>query len=94
LTFVKKNDCCSGSVVFSPHHRVGIYTTIILCVAAYFYSYFRQRPASPVIDLCNHAVLVLGVCRLHFALLPAHPFYRRMVLPLVPCASYTTYPSV
>jgi hypothetical protein len=57
----EKNDCCSGSAVFSPEHRVGIYTTIILCVAAYFYSSFRQRPASPVIELLTNAALVLGV---------------------------------
>ncbi|HVG13597.1 MAG TPA: DUF6688 family protein [Chitinophagaceae bacterium] len=55
------NDCCTDSAVFAPGHSVGIYLLIVLCMAAYIYSSFRKRLASPVLEVINNSVLLLGL---------------------------------
>jgi hypothetical protein len=57
----EKNDCCSDSAVFAPDNRIGIYVFIILCIAAYLYSFFRKRFSTPTVELLINSLLVLGV---------------------------------
>lgn len=59
--FNEKNDCCSDSAVFAPDNRIGIYTSIILCIATYFYSSFRKHLSTPIVELLINSVLMLGV---------------------------------
>lgn len=59
--FGMPNDCCSDSAFFSPTHRVTIYTLIILCTAAYFYSSYRDKLASPVFELIINCFLLTGI---------------------------------
>ena len=55
------NDCCSESAFFSPAHRLSIYLLIVVCEVAYFYSAYRQRLASPIIELFVTCFLLIGV---------------------------------
>jgi Family of unknown function (DUF6688) len=57
----QKNDCCSESAFFSPTHRMSIYLLILICEAAYFYSSYRQRLTSPLIELLLTCILLIGV---------------------------------
>lgn len=59
--FGAKNDCCSDSAAFSPDHQLTIGVLILLCLAAYFYSRFRTRLASPVIEIAVNAFLVITI---------------------------------
>lgn len=55
------NNCCGDSAVFSPDHRVAIYTLIIICVIAYFYSSFRKKMAGPLTEIIVNALLLICI---------------------------------
>jgi len=55
------NDCCSDSAAFSPEHRLTMIVIIILCVAAYFYSRFRTKIATPVVEILVNCLVVTGI---------------------------------
>lgn len=57
----KINECCGDSAVFAPGHRLTIYMLILLCTAAYFYSSWRTRLASPLVELIVNCFLLIGV---------------------------------
>lgn len=59
--FHEINDCCSDSAVFSPSHRLSIYSLILLSVAAYFYSSWRQNLAAPLFELIINCFLITGL---------------------------------
>jgi hypothetical protein len=55
------NDCCSESATFSPEHKLTIYALIALCEVAYFYSSFKQKIGSPILEVLTNVGLLLGV---------------------------------
>lgn len=55
------NDCCSDFVVFSPHHRLTIYTIIFLCLTAYFFSTYRRSLYPPLLELIINCLLLVAV---------------------------------
>jgi len=57
----QKNDCCSESAFFSPTHRLSVYLLIFICVAAYFYSSYREILASPLVELVVTCFLLIGI---------------------------------
>jgi hypothetical protein len=60
--FGAKNDCCDDdSAVFSPDHQFTIGIIIILCLTAYFYSSYRRKIATPVIEIVINSVLFIGI---------------------------------
>lgn len=64
LSFIdlpNKNDCCSDSAIFSPEHRIGIYTLIILYTIGYTVNVFRNNILAPIAELFLNASLVLGL---------------------------------
>jgi hypothetical protein len=46
-----KNNCCGDSAAFSPDHQLTIWTIVVLCLIAYFYSSYRNKIAPPVIEI-------------------------------------------
>lgn len=63
LNFIDEtsNDCCSESATFSPEHRFSIYTLIVICVIAYFYSRYKSRIASPILEVLSNVLLLIGI---------------------------------
>jgi len=60
--FGAKNDCCDDdSAVFSPDHQLSIGIVIILCLAAYFYSSYRIKITSPVVEIIVNVFLLIGI---------------------------------
>ncbi|MGC4037334.1 MAG: hypothetical protein QM764_15345 [Chitinophagaceae bacterium] len=60
--FGAKNDCCDeDSAVFSPDHQLTIAIVIVLCLIAYFYSSYRTRIATPIVELIINAFLFIGI---------------------------------
>jgi hypothetical protein len=60
--FGEKNDCCDdNSAVFSPDHQLTIGVIIILCLTAYFYSSYRTKIATPVIEIAINSLLFIGI---------------------------------
>lgn len=57
----QKNDCCTDSALFSPEHRIGIYTLIILYTISYIISIFRKSILPPIIELFINSFLILGI---------------------------------
>jgi hypothetical protein len=55
------NDCCNNVVLFSPGHRLTIYSIIILCVIGYYVSSLRTTIYPPLIELFVNAILLLGI---------------------------------
>jgi len=55
-----KNDCCSDSAAFSPSHKLTIYTLIVICVVVYFYSSYKGKLASPIIEVLTNSILLFG----------------------------------
>ncbi len=55
-----KNDCCAQSAIFSPEHRIGIYTLIILCIVAFVISMYRKMILPPLSELFLNVFLILG----------------------------------
>lgn len=54
------NLCCGDSAFFSPEHRLTIYSLIVICVIAYFYSSYRSEVSSPVFEVLVNAFLLIG----------------------------------
>jgi hypothetical protein len=56
-----KNDCCTDSAIFSPEHRIGIYTLIIMCAGAFVINIFRKNILPPVAEVFLNSFLILGL---------------------------------
>lgn len=56
----KTNDCCSDSAAFSPNHKLTIYFLIALCAIVYFYSGYKKKMASPVVEVLINSILLFG----------------------------------
>jgi hypothetical protein len=56
-----KNDCCSDSAIFSPEHRIGIYSLIILYTIAFVINIFRTNILTPIAELFLNSFLILGL---------------------------------
>jgi hypothetical protein len=61
MDLINKNDCCTDSAIFSPEHRIGIYTLIILCTTAFTINVFRKNILPPIAELFLNSFLVLGL---------------------------------
>lgn len=60
--FGAENDCCDdNSAVFSPDHQLTIITIIILCLTAYFYSSYREKLATPIIEIIINSLQFIGI---------------------------------
>lgn len=59
--FGAENDCCGDSAVFSPDHQLTIGIVIILCLVAYFYSSYRVKIATPVVEILINSFLLIGI---------------------------------
>jgi len=60
--FGGKNDCCDGdSTVFSPDHQLTIGIIILLCLTAYFYSSYRTKISTPIIEIVINCLLFIGI---------------------------------
>ncbi len=57
----EKNDCCNHDTFFSPQHRLTIYTIVSLCAAAYFFSVYRKKIASPLLEIAVNSLLLAGI---------------------------------
>ena len=57
----KVNDCCNNSAFFSPQHRLSAYCFIVSCLTAYFNSSYRSAVASPVVEIVNNTLLLVGI---------------------------------
>jgi len=55
------NDCCGDSAAFSPAHQTTILVIVILCTIAYFYSSYRTKISTPIIELLVNTFLILGI---------------------------------
>lgn len=55
------NNCCTDSAVFSPEHRLGIYTLIILYTIAFIVGVFRKHILPPIAELLLNSFLILGL---------------------------------
>lgn len=55
------NDCCGDSALFSPHHRLTIYSLITGCLIAYFYSGYRKAVSTPVLEIVINLLLIIGI---------------------------------
>lgn len=55
------NNCCTDSAVFSPEHRVGIYSLIAVSMVAYSISIFRKQLFPPIIELLTNIFLIMGL---------------------------------
>lgn len=56
-----ENDCCNNVVLFSPGHRLTIYSIIILCVTGYYASSLRTTIYPPLLELFVNTILLLGI---------------------------------
>lgn len=54
----EQNDCCSWTPVFSPDHKLGIYLLIALSILVYFYSSFRTKISTPILELIINITLI------------------------------------
>jgi hypothetical protein len=59
--FGAENDCCGDSAVFSPDHQLTIGVVIILCLVAYFYSSYRTKIATPIVEIITNCFLFIGI---------------------------------
>ena len=55
------NDCCGDTAIFSPDHRLGIYTLIILSIVAFVVTIFRKTILPPILELLLNLFLLLGL---------------------------------
>lgn len=56
-----KNDCCTDSAIFSPEHRIGIYTLLIFYTVAFVITVFRTNILTPIAELFLNSFLILGL---------------------------------
>ena len=57
----EENDCCLDSAVFSPQHRIGIYTLLIAYTLFYIISILRKGILPPLAELFTNSFLILGL---------------------------------
>ncbi len=76
------NDCCSGSAIFSPNHRIGIYILIILSAISYVFGLFKKDVRSPITEVFHNSLLILGLILNIIFCLHFNPFF--IVLGNVP----------
>lgn len=57
----EENECCIDSAVFSPEHRIGIYTLLIVYTIFYIISIFRKSILPPLAELFTNSFLILGL---------------------------------
>jgi hypothetical protein len=69
------NNCCSDSAAFAPGHKLTIYVLVGICIAAFFYSSYRKKIASPILEVITNAILVFGFVFNIFVGLHAGEFY-------------------
>ncbi|WP_179319717.1 DUF6688 domain-containing protein [Winogradskyella helgolandensis] len=55
------NDCCTDSALFSPEHRLGIYTLLITYTLFYCISIFKKSVLPPIVELFTNSFLILGL---------------------------------
>ena len=55
-----KNDCCEDTAAFSPDHVLSLFVVVVLCQCVYFYSSYRQKIATPLLEVVINAMLLLG----------------------------------
>lgn len=55
------NDCCSDTPIFSPAHRMGIYTLIYGSAFSYGIAIFRKNIFAPLLEVLLNMMLILGV---------------------------------
>lgn len=55
------NDCCSSGAAFSPDHMTTIWALIIPCQVAYFYSSYRKRIATPILEILVNGLLLIAI---------------------------------
>src|SRR5215469_5692700 len=55
------NDCCTDSAVFSPNHRLSVIVLTLLSVVAFFYSTYRKRLATPILEIIVNCLLLSGL---------------------------------
>jgi hypothetical protein len=56
-----ENSCCEETAAFSPSHRLSVLAIALLNLVAYFYSAYRKRVASPLIEIVVNCCLLLGI---------------------------------
>ncbi|MCU0394176.1 MAG: hypothetical protein MUE81_23955, partial [Thermoflexibacter sp.] len=61
LDWDMENDCCSDSATFSPKHRLTIYTLIVVCICAYFYSSYKKSIAPPLVEILVNVLIIIGI---------------------------------
>jgi hypothetical protein len=59
--FGAENECCGDSAVFSPDHQLTIGIVILLCLVAYFYSSYRTKIATPIVEVLTNSFLLIGI---------------------------------
>lgn len=59
--FGDTNDCCNDSAVFSPQHQLTIGILMTVCLFAYFYSSYRKKIATPVLEILTNILLLTGI---------------------------------
>jgi len=57
----QKNNCCTDSALFSPEHRISIYTLLIAYTIAYLLSTYRTHIFPPFVELFINSFLILGL---------------------------------
>ena len=58
------NVCCgdaNDTATFAPQHQLTIGVIIILCLASYFFSKFRSKLSTPIIEVLINSFLLIGI---------------------------------
>lgn len=59
--FNYQNNCCGDSAVFSPPHRISIYTLIFICMVFSVIGIFRRRILPPILETLLNSFIILGL---------------------------------
>ena len=81
----KTNDCCGDSAPFSPDHQPTIWGVVILCLTAYFYSSYRKRIATPVLEIVVNSLLMMGIVLNIFIAIQSNDIFLALLgnLPII-----------
>jgi hypothetical protein len=55
------NECCTDSALFSPEHRIGMYTLLIAYTLFYCISILKKSILPPIAELFINSFLILGL---------------------------------
>ena len=55
------DSCCGDTALFSPDHRLSVLAIALLNQVAYFYSAYRKKVASPLLEIVVNCCLLLGI---------------------------------